>query len=67
VITLNHTEDGSGNSFLPRVKTLGAKSLGASAQGAKSSGTAVQWDDMTDVADPDAAGYRFFKVEVEMP
>ena len=67
VITLNHTEDGSGSSFLPRVKTLGAKSLGASAQGAKSSGTAMQWDDMTDVADPDAAGYRFFKVEVEMP
>ena len=67
VITLNHTEDGSGNSFLPRVKTLGAKSLDASAQGAKSPGTAAQWDDMADVADPEAAGYRFFKVEVEMP
>ena len=67
VITLNHTEDGSGNSFLPRVKTLGAKSLDASAQGTKSPGTAAQWDDMADVADPEAAGYRFFKVEVEMP
>ena len=67
VITLNHTEDGSGNSFLPRVKTLGAKSLDASAQGTKSPGTAAQWDDMSDVADPEAAGYRFFKVEVEMP
>ena len=66
-ITLNHTEDGSGNSFLPRVKTLGAKSLGASAQGAKSPSTAAQWDDVTDVADPDAAGYRFFKVTVEIP
>ena len=67
VITLNHTEDGSGNSFLPRVKTLGAKSLDASAQGTKSPGTAAQWDDMADVADPEAAGYRFFKIEVEMP
>ena len=67
VITLNHTEDGSGNSFLPRVKTLGAKSLDASAQGTKSPGTAAQWDDMSDVTDPEAAGYRFFKVEVEMP
>ena len=67
MMTFSHTEDGSGNSFLPRVKTLGAKSLGASAQGAKSSGTASQWDDMADIADPEAAGYRFFKVEVEAP
>ena len=57
VMTFSHTEDGSGNSFEPRMRTLGAKSLG----------TAVQWDDMAEIADPEAAGYRFFKVEVEMP
>ena len=38
-------------------RVLGAKSLGASAE----------WDDITDIADPDAEGYRFFKVSVEMP
>ena len=67
VITLNHTKDGSGNSFMPRVKTLGAKSLGASAQGTRALGDAAQWDDMADVADPEASDYRFFKVYVEVP
>lgn len=38
-------------------RVLGSKSLGASAQ----------WDDITDIADPDAEGYRFFKVKVKMP
>ena len=57
VITLNHTEDGSGSSFATRIRTLGTKSLGAS----------TQWDDVTDIADPDVEGYRFFKVKVELP
>ena len=35
--------------------------------GAKELGAATQWDDVTDLADPDAEGYRFFKVAVEMP
>ena len=25
------------------------------------------WDDVTELSDPDANGYRFFKVTVEMP
>lgn len=58
VITLNHTEDGSGNSFATRIRTLGAKELGA----------AAQWDDVTDLQDYGAEqGYRFFKVDVELP
>ena len=36
-------------------RILGAKSLGGA------------WDDVTDMADPDAEGYRFFKAKVEMP
>ena len=56
-LTLNHTEDGSGNSFAARTRTLGAKTLGIT----------TQWDDVTDLASPDAAGYRFFKVKVELP
>lgn len=35
--------------------------------GAKELGAAAQWDDVTDVEDPDAEGYRFFKAAVEMP
>ena len=35
-------------------RILGAKSLGG------------EWDDVTDTADPDAEGYRFFKVKVRM-
>ena len=36
-------------------RVLGAKTLGGG------------WDDMTDIADPGAEGYRFFKATVEMP
>ena len=35
-------------------RILGAKSLGG------------EWDDVTDMADPDAKGYRFFKAKVRM-
>ncbi|MBQ6926244.1 MAG: leucine-rich repeat protein, partial [Kiritimatiellae bacterium] len=38
-------------------RVLGAKALGAT----------TQWDDVTDIANPGAEGYRFFKVTVEMP
>ncbi len=48
-------EGGTKNERVYRV--LGAKSLSGE----------VQWDDVTDVADWDAEGYRFFKVQVEMP
>lgn len=55
VITLNHTEDGSGNSFLPRVKTLGKANLADSTE---------EWREVPEGGDP---SMRFFKVEVEMP
>ncbi len=54
VITLNHTEDGSGNSFLPRVKTLGKATLS----------DVEEWREVPEEGD---ATMRFFKVEVEMP
>lgn len=54
VITLNHTEDGSGNSFLPRVKTLGKATLSDT----------EEWRDVPEEGDDTM---RFFKVEVEMP
>ena len=54
VITLNHTEDGSGNSFLPRVKTLGKATLS----------NTEEWREVPEEGDPTM---RFFKVEVEMP
>lgn len=54
VITLNHTEDGSGNSFLPRVKTLGKATLS----------DAEEWREVPEEGDQ---SMRFFKVEVEMP
>ncbi|MBR4252993.1 MAG: InlB B-repeat-containing protein [Kiritimatiellae bacterium] len=57
VITLNHTADGSGKTFLPDVRVLGTTALGEF----------PQWDDVTDIAAPDAAGYRFFKATVELP
>ena len=38
-------------------RVFGSKSLGASAE----------WDDITDITNPDAEGYRFFKATVEMP
>jgi len=53
VITLNHTEDGSGNSFLPRVKTLGKAALSDS-----------EWREVPEEGDDTM---RFFKVSVEMP
>lgn len=56
-LTLNHTADGSGKTFLPDVRVLGTTTLGES----------PQWDDVTDIANPDAAGYRFFKATVELP
>jgi hypothetical protein len=55
VITLNHTEDGSGSSFLPRVKTLGKANLADSTE---------EWREVPEGGDP---SMRFFKVEVEMP
>lgn len=54
VITLNHTVDGSGNSFLPRAKTLGKSSLTGQ----------EEWREVPEEGDPDM---RFFKVAVEMP
>lgn len=56
-LMLNHTEDGSGKSFLSDVRVLGTTALGES----------PQWDDVTDIANPDASGYRFFKATVELP
>ena len=53
VITLNHTKDGSGNSFESRIKTLGKANL-----------TDADW---VDVTDKDQSAYRFFKVKVDMP
>ena len=53
VITLNHTEDGSGNSFESRIKTLGKANL-----------TDEDW---VDVTDKDQSPYRFFKVTVDLP
>ena len=57
MITVNHTEDGSGNSFGDRVKTLGAKTLG---------GGDESWTDMSDVPAAEKGEYRFFKVAVEL-
>ena len=53
VITLNHTEDGSGNSFTPRVKTLGKENL-----------SDAEWREVPESGDPTM---RFFKVSVELP
>jgi uncharacterized repeat protein (TIGR02543 family) len=55
VITLNHTEDGSGNSFMPRVKTLGKANLDDAHE---------EWREVPAEGDP---SLRFFKVEVELP
>ena len=55
VIKLNHTEDGSGNSFADRVKTLGKENLSDSAE---------QWREVPKDGDP---SMRFFKAAVEMP
>lgn len=53
VITLNHTADGSGVSFAPRIKTLGKADMSDSV-----------WIDVTE---KDQSAYRFFKVEVDLP
>ena len=55
VITLNHTKDGSGNSFESRVKTLGKADL---------SDATEEWRVVPEEGDQTM---RFFKVEVEMP
>ena len=55
VITLNHTTDGSGNSFESRVKTVGKADL---------SDATEEWREVPDGGDP---AMRFFKVEVEKP
>jgi len=52
VITVNHTTDGSGNSFADRIRTFGKKSL-----------TDAEWVDVTDT---DQSEYHFFKVAVEL-
>ena len=53
VITLNHTKDGSGNSFEDRVKILGKAEL-----------TDAEWQEVPPEGNP---AHRFFKVGVEMP
>ena len=53
VITLNHTKDGSGNSFEPRIKTLGKANI-----------TDAEWCEVPENGD---ATMRFFKVTVEIP
>ena len=52
-ITLNHTKDGSGNSFEARVKVLGKAEL-----------TDAEWQEVPPEGNP---AHRFFKVGVEMP
>ena len=52
-ITLNHTKDGSGNSFEDRVKILGKAEL-----------TDAEWQEVPPEGNP---AHRFFKVGVEMP
>jgi len=54
VITLNHTTDGSGNSFEPRIKTLGKAELS----------DAEEWREVPEKGDADM---RFFKVTVDLP
>ena len=53
VIKLNHTEDGSGNSFADRVKTLGKEKL-----------TDAEWKEVPENGNPD---FRFFTIDVDMP
>ena len=53
VITLNHTKDGSGNSFEERVKILGKAQL-----------TDEAWQEVPPEGD---ANHRIFRVSVEMP
>lgn len=53
VIKLNHTEDGSGDSFADRVKTLGKKNL-----------TDDEWSEVPENGNHD---FRFFTISVDMP
>ena len=53
VIEMNHTEDGSGNSFEDRVKILGKAEL-----------TDTEWQEVPPEGNPE---HRFFKVGVEIP
>ena len=55
VITLSHTTDGSGNSFEPRIRTLGKANL---------SDALEEWREVPDGGD---SSMRFFKVVVELP
>ena len=52
-ITLNHTKDGSGNSFEDRIKILGKTEL-----------SDAEWQEVPPEGNP---AHRFFKVGVEMP
>ena len=52
VITVNHTEDGSGESLLPRMRTLGKAELSG------------EWQEVPEEGDP---SHRFFKVTVDEP
>ena len=52
IITVNHTEDGSGESLLPRMKTLGKAELSG------------EWEEVPEEGNPD---HRFFTVAVEAP
>ena len=52
VVTVNHTEDGSGESLLPRMKTLGKSELSG------------EWEEVPEEGNPD---HRFFTVTVEAP
>lgn len=53
IIEMNHTKDGSGNSFEDRVKILGKAEL-----------TDTEWQEVPPEGNPE---HRFFKVGVEMP
>lgn len=53
VIKLNHTEDGSGNSFADSVRTLGKEKL-----------TDAEWQEVPENGNPD---FRFFTIGVDMP
>ena len=53
VIKLNHTKDGSGNSFADRVRTLGKEKL-----------TDAEWKEVPENGKP---GFRFFTIGVDTP
>ena len=55
-ITLNHTKDGSGNSFEDRIKIIGKVNLDDE-----------EWVDVVEMPKKDGEPLRFFKVKVELP